>query len=99
VVPTDLERPFEASFYLDCDYTTLMGTLAPGSYNAMSLSMLYSELFNLRSLKVHPGFSVTLYAGDNFQGDSRVIREDTPCLDSFNDATTSLVFMQDGGWP
>jgi hypothetical protein len=78
-----------------------MATLEPGSYNAMSLSLFNSELFvfykNLRSLKVPPGFSVTLYAGDNFQGEARVIREDTPCLDSFNDATTSLVFRADPG--
>jgi hypothetical protein len=84
-----------------------MASLPPGRYTASQLNslqlpipqLMYTFNNNLRSLKVPAGLKVTLYDGDSFQGESRTITGDNPCLVGFLYKTSSLVIEAGkGGW-
>jgi len=75
--------------YQDADYQGASQELSEGSYDIDSLEFGNDQL---SSLKVPPGFKVTLYEHANFEGRSISFTEDTPWVgDDFNDITSGIV--------
>ncbi len=62
--------------------------LEPGRLNTSDLGALGND--KISSLRVPPGWVVTLFEHANFEGRSRVCTGDVPRLDSFNDLASSL---------
>jgi Peptidase inhibitor family I36 len=75
--------------YQDADYQGASQELSAGSYDIHDLEFGNDQL---SSLKVPPGFKVTLYEHANFEGQSISFTEDTPWVgDDFNDITSGIV--------
>ena len=74
------------------DFNGLSYTLDPGRYGADKLGIGNDEL---SSLKIAPGFRVTLYESDSFEGRSLVLTQDAHTalltLNNFNNAASSLI--------
>ena len=95
--PRWVSRP-SVTVYGDDDYHGATQYLDIGEYDTAQLSTLgYYNAAQLNfpgtlsSLKVAPGWTVTLYSGANFTGDFRVITSDKDLWRSgdFNDQTSS----------
>ena len=80
------------NLFADAGYTGASQSLGLGWHNMASLSIGNDRL---SSLKVPQGVKVTLYEHANFGGISKRIVADTPMLNDFNDATSSLVVEVD----
>jgi Beta/Gamma crystallin len=64
-----------------------------GRYNVGQLSFGNDMI---SSVKVPPGWKVTLYRHADFQGDTRELTADTRALPDFNDETSSIVVEKTG---
>lgn len=82
-----------ATVYQHCNYGGYAVNLKEGRYSAAQLQALGVRNDDLSSLKVNPGYQVTLYEGDNFTGRQVVKTGSAGCLvdDAINDLTSSLV--------
>jgi V8-like Glu-specific endopeptidase len=74
--------------YVHNDYDGRSQVLAAGSYNTDQLSIGNDVI---SSIKVPPGWKVTLYQHRHFWGTTRVLTADTTALPGFNDTTSSIV--------
>ncbi|SEW40051.1 Por secretion system C-terminal sorting domain-containing protein [Chitinophaga sp. YR573] len=85
-----------ATFYKDCNYAGTAVGLAPGTYTLAQLQAKGILNNDISSLRVQSGYTVTLYADDNFSGATVIKTADDGCLvdDSFNDLTTSLKIIK-----
>jgi hypothetical protein len=81
------------TLFADAAYSGARQSLGLGSHNIGSLRIGNDRL---SSLKVPPGYRVTLYEHANFSGNSKRISADTTMLNDFNDVTSSLVVEADG---
>ena len=81
-----------ATLYQHCNFGGWSIPLAPGDYTTADLVALGGRDNDASSLRVNPGFEVTLYDGANFTGAQLVITAETSCLvaSSFNDRLSSL---------
>lgn len=81
-----------ASAYKDCNYGGYGVALPAGSYTWPQLQAKGILNDDVSSLRVNPGYQVTLFRDDNFSGASVTKTADTPCLvgDGFNDLTSSI---------
>ena len=80
-----------ATLYVDINYGGKAVPLSEGDYTAERLSLYNFKENDLTSLKVSPGYRVSLYDGDNFTGNSRTYSTDQSFVgDDFNDKTSSL---------
>lgn len=78
--------------FRDCDFGGARTGLSIGRYTLADLQALGISNDDISSLKVSPGYRVTLYEHDSFQGFSAVRTEDQACLgDEWNDRVSSLV--------
>lgn len=84
--------PVVATLFQNCDYGGYAISLAEGSYTTSQLLALGVRNDDLSSLKVAPGYTVTLYENDGFTGASVLKSGATTCLTSsgFNDVTSSI---------
>lgn len=82
------------SLFEDCQYGGRRFYLAPGSYRLFQIQIGNDRL---SSLQVPSGLRVTIYKDDNFQGGSRTISSDMPCLEAeWNNQASSLVVEATG---
>jgi len=81
-----------ATVYQHCNYGGYAVALNEGRYTLAQLQALGVRNDDLSSLKVNPGYQVTLYEGDNFTGRSVAKTASAGCLvdDAFNDLTSSV---------
>jgi len=81
-----------ATVYKDCSYGGYAAGLNTGSYTLSQLNALGILNDDISSLKVKPGYKVTLYQNDNFSGSTLVLTGDDDCLvdNSWNDVASSL---------
>ncbi|HEX8697553.1 MAG TPA: beta/gamma crystallin-related protein, partial [Myxococcaceae bacterium] len=77
------------TLYSDAYYAGSVQGIQAGFYSAPQLGYMAQKL---SSLRVAPGWTVTLYSGNDFFGDTRVITADTNWLGdlNFNDQTGSI---------
>jgi hypothetical protein len=82
-----------ATLYQHCNYDGYAVGLDEGSYTLSQLQALGAVNDDLSSIKVQPGYRVTLYQDNNFQGASLVKTADDSCFvnDGFNDIVSSVV--------
>jgi hypothetical protein len=79
------------SMYQDLNYTGYGISLPVGDYTLTQLRAYGAINDDLTSIKVTPGYKVTLYADDNFSGASTVITSDVSLLDgTWNDKVSSV---------
>jgi hypothetical protein len=79
-----------------CSYGGWSASFPPGSYRISDIVARGGANDATSSLRVPSGFTVTLYANDNFSGASHVVTGDDSCLtgDGFNDVASSLRVVQ-----
>ncbi|AMX02459.1 family 16 glycosylhydrolase [Microbulbifer thermotolerans] len=82
-----------ATVHEHCDYNGWSASLDVGSYNLSALQALGFVNDAASSIKVSPGYQVTLYEHDNFTGASVTVTGDNSCLtdEGFNDNVSSIV--------
>ena len=79
-----------AEVFKDRDYGGASLGLAVGDYDSEALTRSLGN-DSISSLKVAPGYEITLYADAGFTGVSRIFKTDTPYVgDDNNDKTSSL---------
>lgn len=74
--------------YENTDYDGKMKVLGVGEYNINELGIPNDTL---SSLKVDPGFQITLYEHENFKGKTAIYTKDSPDVGKFNDKTSSII--------
>jgi hypothetical protein len=80
-----------AKLYGDCNYQGKSSGLFIGRYALADLVAQGVSNDDISSLKVEPGYRVTLYENDNFEGTSLTMNEDQSCLpEDWNDRVSSL---------
>lgn len=79
------------SFYQDPSYVRLGSTLPAGAYDGTLLGSYGVVGDDISSIKVPPGYSVTVYEHDGFEGASETLTGDHPTLSTLNDEISSLV--------
>lgn len=79
-----------ATIYADANYSGYSVSLGEGSYSQSELALYGFIGGDLTSLKVTPGWRVTLYANADFTGDSRSYTSDINNVGDFNDKTRSI---------
>ncbi len=83
----------QVTLYQHCAYGGYQVNLGAGRYTAAQLAALGVTNNDVSSLKLGPGYTATLYDGDNFSGTSVTLSGNDTCLvsSSFNDRLSSLV--------
>lgn len=77
--------------YTDRDYKGKAVTLSEGEYNLSRMGLYNLKDNDMSSLKVTPGFKVTIYADDNFQGTSKSYTASESFVgEEWNDKMSSL---------
>ena len=80
-----------ASLYADSDYRGYSTSLGEGSYTQADLAMYGISAKDISSLKVTPGFKVTIYEDDNFNGKSKSYTASESFVgEEWNDKMSSL---------
>jgi hypothetical protein len=78
--------------FRDCNYTGFwQAGFLIGRYARSDLEFHGIEGKGISSLRVQPGYRVTLYDGENFDGASVVKTADDGCLSDWNDRANSMV--------
>ena len=79
------------TLYTDANYEGKAVTLSEGKYNLSQMGLYNLKDNDMSSLKVTPGFKVTIYADDNFQGTSKsYIASESFVGADWNDKMSSL---------
>jgi M6 family metalloprotease-like protein len=93
--PPQVTATFEAArlpiVYQHNDYQGNCQVLDAGRYDVRQLSIGNDVI---SSVRVPPGWRVTLYQHAGFAGATRVLTADTPALTGFNDATSSIIVQR-----
>ena len=86
-----------ATFFQDINYGGSSATLGEGSYTTYDMRLYGLSDDDITSLKVQPGYKVTVYKDDNFTGDSKVHTTSTGWVgDDWNDKISSLKIEAEG---
>jgi len=85
-------QPIAVSLFQDINYGGYGVYLPVGNYTLAQLQAFGARNDDITSLKVAPGYQVTLYADNNFSGASTVITSDVSLLDvtNWNDKVSSI---------
>ena len=79
------------TLYTDRDYKGKAVTLSEGTYNLSRMGLYNLKDNDMSSLKVTPGFKVTIYEDDNFKGKSKsYIASESFVGEDWNDKMSSL---------
>jgi hypothetical protein len=76
--------------FKDCDFKGKGVELPEGEYTLADLFKLGVTNDDISSLRVAPGYEVTVYADDNFKGAEATFSSDNSCLGDYNDFVSSL---------
>ncbi|MDY6439187.1 MAG: RICIN domain-containing protein [Prevotella sp.] len=80
-----------AIFYKDANYGGSSASLSEGDYNTYQMNLFGIADNDITSMKILPGFKVTVYKDDNFSGESRELTGDTNSVGSdWNDMISSI---------
>lgn len=81
-----------ATLYTDCEYTGNEASLSVGNYTAEQLLQKGIASNSISALMLFPGYEAEVFDGDNFTGNSVIIKSNTACLDSrgWDNTITSL---------
>ena len=91
VVENRYDEASAVTLYTDKDYKGKAVTLSEGEYNLSRMGLYNLKDNDMSSLKVTPGFKVTIYADDNFQGTSKsYIASESFVGADWNDKMSSL---------
>ena len=91
VVENRYDEASAVTLYTDKDYKGKAVTLSEGEYNLSRMGLYNLKDNDMSSLKVTPGFKVTIYADDNFQGTSKsYIASESFVGEDWNDKMSSL---------
>lgn len=82
--------------YFDCNYGGFSGGLSVGNYTQAQLTAIGVNDNTVSSIKVAEGYKVTLYANDNFTGNTKVLTANSSCLSDFNDVVSSIKVQTNG---
>lgn len=88
VNPTNLVQ-----VYQHCNYDGWVANFSNGSFNTTAIVNAGGVNKDASSLRIAPGYKVTLYPEDNFTGTPVEVTGDVPCLvgNNFNDRLSSMV--------
>ncbi|MGX1832301.1 Vps62-related protein [Paenibacillus taichungensis] len=81
--------------YQDGDFGGSSQPFGVGQFNVNQLNVVGND--KISSVKVAPGYRLTLYRDKDFSGDTKTLTGDAGWLDDFNDATSSLKVEKIGG--
>ena len=91
VVENQCKGASAVTLYTDRDYQGKAVTLSEGEYNLSQMGLYNLKDNDMSSLMVTPGFKVTIYADDNFQGTSKsYIASESFVGAEWNDKMSSL---------
>jgi len=87
-----VNTPTFATFYSDCNYGGYAIGLPLGTFTTSQIAAYGINNDDISSLKVVPGYQVTLYTDNNFVGTSMVFTGNDDCLvdNSLNDLVSSI---------
>ena len=91
IVKGEKDTISKVAIYQDFNYEGASQELSEGSYDIKSLTIGDKAL---SSLKVPKGMKVTLYEDAGFTGKFKILTQDNPALEDFNDATSSIKVEQ-----
>ncbi|OBZ16443.1 Vps62-related protein [Bacillus sp. FJAT-26390] len=74
--------------YRDGNFTGVTQDFEAGLFNVAQLSTVGND--KISSIKIAPGYRVTLYKDSNFSGSYKVLYADTAWVDDLNDETSSM---------
>jgi hypothetical protein len=82
-----------AKLFQNCNYTGWIAELGVGAYTTSNLLALGVLNNDASSIKIAPGYTVTCYDNDNFQGATLVKTSDDDCFvnEGWNDRISSLI--------
>jgi hypothetical protein len=84
---TSHENP---KFYQNCGFGGYEIELGIGEYSTQKMKDAGITNNDVSGIKIPLGFKVTLYDGDNFSGNSKVLTSSKDCITGFNDKTSSI---------
>ncbi|HEY8402546.1 MAG TPA: carbohydrate-binding protein [Cytophagaceae bacterium] len=86
------------TFYKDCNYSGTAVKLPAGDYTLSQLIARGISNDDISSIRVTPGWKVTVYWDDHFLGSSMLVTGDKSCLvaDGWNDKISSLKIRPNG---
>lgn len=91
VVENRYDEASAVTLYTDAGYKGKAVTLSEGTYNLSRMGLYNLTDNDMSSLKVTPGFKVTIYEGDNFNGKSKsYIASESFVGEEWNDKMSSL---------
>ena len=91
VVENRYDEASAVTLYTDASYKGKAVTLSEGKYNLSRMGLYNLKDNDMSSLKVTPGFKVTIYEGDNFNGKSKsYIASESFVGAEWNDKMSSL---------
>ena len=91
VVENRYDEASAVTLYTDASYKGKAVTLSEGTYNLSRMGLYNLKDNDMSSLKVTPGFKVTIYEGDNFNGKSKsYIASESFVGAEWNDKMSSL---------
>ena len=91
VVENRYDEASAVTLYTDADYKGKAVTLSEGQYNLSRMGLYNLKDNDMSSLKVTPGFKVTIYEDDNFNGKSKSYTASESFVgEEWNDKMSSL---------
>lgn len=91
VVENRYDEASAVTLYTDADYKGKAVTLSEGTYNLSRMGLYNLKDNDMSSLKVTPGFKVTIYEDDNFNGKSKSYTASESFVgEEWNDKMSSL---------
>jgi hypothetical protein len=93
--PAQAAEEFPVTVFQDGDFNGSSQPFAEGLYNVNQLNVVGND--KISSVKVAPGYRLTLYRDKDFSGGTKTLTGDAAWLDDFNDATSSLKVEKIGG--
>ena len=91
VVENRYDEASAVTLYTDKDYKGKAVTLSEGTYNLSRMGLYNQKDNDMSSLKVTPGFKVTIYEDDNFNGKSKSYTASESFVgEEWNDKMSSL---------
>lgn len=91
IFPTKTVEKAAARFYQDVNYGGYMVTLPEGSFNRTEMALYGIRANDITSFKLLSGYKVTMYSGDNFDGESVTFTTSNPWIgNEWNDRVCSM---------